>query len=590
MPHYEFQRGASHKFWDIVLSKDSFTTTYGKVGSNGQSSSKSFATPAEAKKAHDKLIAAKTKKGYILCKGKAAAKKKTPVAKKAKAPVAKKKTPIAKAKAPVAKKKTPVAKKTKAPTAKKTPATASPAATPGARYFEFVEGKSSKFWEVLVEGSTLTTRYGKIGTKGQSKDKGLVSAAAAKKSGDSLVAEKIKKGYREIGAVGSSSASNAKLEAAIEKNTEDLDGYAVLSDWLQEHGDPRGELIALQLNNKDKAAKKFIEKHAEHFFGELLEHRKVHDEGYNNASSSLRDKQEEKAWQKTQRQAFLWRLGYFDRVRLSHDAYSDEAFDGETVDILAAAIAHPSGRFIREFAFQSNGDPNDDNLQSLIDLLAKKAPKTTQKITFGDNIDQVSWHHTGNLAKLWKGVPGLRVLEIESGHFDVGKMVAPALERAVFITGGLSKSCGRNIAKATMPKIKHLEIYYGDTNYGGSCSLKEVKPLLDRTDLKQLEFLGLKNSMFANEIAQQLRSAKVLKTVKTLDLSCGTMTDEGAAQLVKAKKSLAHLECLDLSSNFLTKDGILAVQGLAKKVITSSQNEPDDWDEDELHYFVSVAE
>ena len=95
-------------------------------------------------------------------------------------------------------------------------------------------------------------------------------------------------------------------------------------------------------------------------------------------------------------------------------------------------------------------------------MLGKKAPPTTRKLTFGDNIDQISWHHTGKLDKLWKGVPNLRVLEIESGDFDVGKMVAPQLERAIFITGGLTASCGKNIATATMPKIEHLEIYYGD--------------------------------------------------------------------------------------------------------------------------------
>ena len=109
-------------------------------------------------------------------------------------------------------------------------------------------------------------------------------------------------------------------------------------------------------------------------------------------------------------------------------------------------------------------------------MLAKKAPPTTRKLTFGDNVDQISWHHTGSLAKLWKGVPNLRTLEIETGEFDVGKMVAPVLERAIFITGGLSKACAKNIATATMPKIKHLEIYYGDEEYGGNASVKEVKP------------------------------------------------------------------------------------------------------------------
>jgi len=39
------------------------------------------------------------------------------------------------------------------------------------RYFEFVEGNSSKFWEVSQSGNNMTTRWGRIGSAGQSKTK-----------------------------------------------------------------------------------------------------------------------------------------------------------------------------------------------------------------------------------------------------------------------------------------------------------------------------------------------------------------------------------------------------------------------------------
>ncbi len=65
------------------------------------------------------------------------------------------------------------------------------------RYFEFVEGTSSKFWEIWIEGTEVRTRYGRIGAAGQTTVKDQGSAAAAKKLYDSLVAEKTKKGYVE---------------------------------------------------------------------------------------------------------------------------------------------------------------------------------------------------------------------------------------------------------------------------------------------------------------------------------------------------------------------------------------------------------
>jgi len=70
------------------------------------------------------------------------------------------------------------------------------AATPK-RYFEFVEGGSSKFWEIWMDGCDVTTHWGKIGTDGQEKTKTFPSEEKAKKEYDKLLAEKTGKGYVE---------------------------------------------------------------------------------------------------------------------------------------------------------------------------------------------------------------------------------------------------------------------------------------------------------------------------------------------------------------------------------------------------------
>ena len=58
-----------------------------------------------------------------------------------------------------------------------------------------VEDGSSKFWEGSVEGATLTVRFGRIGTAGQTKVKDFPSAAAADKELQKVAADKRKKGY-----------------------------------------------------------------------------------------------------------------------------------------------------------------------------------------------------------------------------------------------------------------------------------------------------------------------------------------------------------------------------------------------------------
>jgi predicted DNA-binding WGR domain protein len=54
----------SNKFWSIEVTGSSFTVTFGRVGTAGQTQEKSFADEAACRKEADKLIAEKTKKGY----------------------------------------------------------------------------------------------------------------------------------------------------------------------------------------------------------------------------------------------------------------------------------------------------------------------------------------------------------------------------------------------------------------------------------------------------------------------------------------------------------------------------------------------
>jgi predicted DNA-binding WGR domain protein len=70
----------------------------------------------------------------------------------------------------------------------------------GVRRFEYAGGGSSKFWEIGRDGAVVTVSFGRIGTAGQTQVKELGSEADAISHLDSLVAEKVKKGYVESGA------------------------------------------------------------------------------------------------------------------------------------------------------------------------------------------------------------------------------------------------------------------------------------------------------------------------------------------------------------------------------------------------------
>ncbi len=83
--------------------------------------------------------------------------------------------------------------------------------------YEFKEGSSSKFWEIEMSGTEVTTRWGKIGTDGQEKTKDFGTEEKAQKEHDKLVAEKTKKGYALGGGGNGAPAPKAKKKEAAPK-------------------------------------------------------------------------------------------------------------------------------------------------------------------------------------------------------------------------------------------------------------------------------------------------------------------------------------------------------------------------------------
>lgn len=61
---FEFDDGASSKFWEVAVSGVEVTVRFGKTGANGQTQTKAFADAAAAERHVEKLVEEKTGKGY----------------------------------------------------------------------------------------------------------------------------------------------------------------------------------------------------------------------------------------------------------------------------------------------------------------------------------------------------------------------------------------------------------------------------------------------------------------------------------------------------------------------------------------------
>ncbi|WMX49128.1 WGR domain-containing protein [Streptomyces roseicoloratus] len=103
----------------------------------------------------------------------------------------------------------------------------------------------TKFWEAGVDGASVTVRFGRTGTAGQTRVKEFGSADAAESYLIKAIGEKERKGYAEVGeAVGApdvtGAASAAEPAAAAPLVRPDEDTFALPAAWKRNLRPRRG--------------------------------------------------------------------------------------------------------------------------------------------------------------------------------------------------------------------------------------------------------------------------------------------------------------------------------------------------------------
>ncbi|HEX8538484.1 MAG TPA: WGR domain-containing protein [Cystobacter sp.] len=451
--------------------------------------------------------------------------------------------------------------------------------------YEFKEGSSSKFWEITLSGNSFTTRWGKIGTKGQEKTQSFSNAIEAKREHDKLIAEKTKKGYElaegqeapaedEDGGDSSNLAKrNPELEAAIEKDPDNVEGYLVYGDWLQSQGDPRGELIALQCaahqasgeeaTTLKRQASALVRKYKKYLLG------------------TLADKEDNEV-------DVGWRFGFIQSARLARGDFDSEFDVPEAVTRL---MALPSARFLRELTVGMVDFEGENYYGGVIGALAETKCPTLEKLFLGDfeypDETEISWSYVEDISPLYTAFPRLRSLKLRGGSLKMGEVNLPELREFTVESGGVPLEAVQSLVKANWPKLERLEVWFGAENYGAGGGVDDIQPLLDGKGVPALKHLGLRNAEFTNELCKALPRAKILSQLETLDLSMGTMTDEGAEALAANAAAFKHLKRLDVTENLLSDESQKRMAALGEHVAHGNQRDDDG---DEEYRYVAVGE
>lgn len=440
------------------------------------------------------------------------------------------------------------------------------------RRFEFKDSRSYKFWEISVEGSSYTVRYGKVGTDGVTQTKSFATPDKASTDAEKKINEKVRKGYAEVGSA--APAKPAQVDSAAD--------WSVRADQLQAAGDPWGQRIALWIareaakgNDKRKLTKELDELTAEHgvrLFGlELFE--LIHTEGFEKVAR------------------LTWDHGYIVKAWVGVPEYG---FKGPRAkQVLRAIVQSPAGAYLRDLTVGLYDSEGGGLAGVGSDIASGGELAALERLFIGDftsEEQEISWVSLGDLSPLWAVTPKLTTLRLHGAGIRLGDFEHPTLARLEIETGGLPHAAVVSLANAKLPELAHMEVWFGREDYGGTTDIAALRPIFTNTGLPKLKHLGLQNSEMQDAIAVELANSPLLAQVESLNLSMGTMRGVGAQAILDNAASFKHLKSIDLDRNYIPYELCNQLRAAFGNAVSIGRQETADTYDGEAYYYTSVGE
>jgi uncharacterized protein (TIGR02996 family) len=324
---------------------------------------------------------------------------------------------------------------------------------------------------------------------------------------------------------------DATLEAALRAAPDDPAAYAVYSDWLQNHGNPLGEIIALALA------------------GTPVSHEEL---------AKLALPSDDLA-------TVGWRWGMWDWLVLENVGdWMDNELDAPALaSTLFDMVPCAALRELRVGMLRWSR--NHEDVPAVLAEAAQHAwARDLRALRLGDVGDSVPMNHCAIGAvgePITKAFPKLRTLFLHSGEqrwhagaptLGVAGLDLPELESLTIETCAMTTSRLDELYAAKLPKLERLVLWFGMDEYGATAKLDDLARLLDGTAFPRVTSLGLCNCEFADELVGALGRSKLAPQLVHLDLSKGTLDDGGADVLASHAAAFRKLASLDTADNFVT--------------------------------------
>lgn len=282
--------------------------------------------------------------------------------------------------------------------------------------------------------------------------------------------------------------------------------------------------------------------------------------------------------------------GNFASVRVM-DVWDNEGM--KPVETMRRLLALPEAKELREIVLGLAEADGGADYSELVKTVAESGPHTgVKEMVVGDFTGdecEISWATLSDISSLYEALPNLEKLRTHGGKLGLGKLEHPTLKELVIETGGLPREAVDAIGNAKLPSVEKLEVWFGAEEYGAGGSAEQLRPLLSGDGCPRLKDLGLMNAEFQNDIVKELVGSSLLGKLEDLNLSLGTMTDEGAQLILDNAHKFGHLKSLNLDENYLS-EGMCARlhDAFGDRVKTGDQKLEDQYDDND--FYVSVGE
>ncbi len=410
--------------------------------------------------------------------------------------------------------------------------------------------KPARFLEVVQRDRQVHEVSGELDSSDASKrhrrESTFETIAEASRAYDEVVATAREDRWRQVGSSEVQPVrEHPELEAQCLASPEDPAPWAVYADWLMSQDDPCGELAASR--DDTVAAARFADQlRARGVLPDSVTVERVY--GFpRRATIRLVDEPDPRAMADTTRAVRTCSAGRFiDSLRFGLAGYSDR---NDWAPTLRALAETPHPERIRELRFDA---------YEYIDC-------------------EISWATMGDLAGLFAPFVSLEVLHLKSGAGGaLGELDLPALRTFIRESGGLAASEIASITTARWPRLAHLEIWFGSSDYGADSTVASIDPILHSKTLPELRHLGIVNCEWVEDAIAALVRSPLLPRLDSLDLSNGILARRGAALLVEYASAFRHLASIDLGGNQLEPDEAARIRAVLDNVIVVEQRDIDD--------------